>query len=136
MVKVAIFKKIASVLAIPILVIGILVYHSYRMIYIGNSLSEEYLLIEKKDSINDVIINIYFPDGFKATPSTRLIVLSNGNKRTLFTEEDNVFRSISDVIKIGTRITKQKDSDTVVLTNITAADTSVYYFRIKDSNFK
>jgi hypothetical protein len=136
MVKVDILKKIASVLAIPVLIIGILVYHSYRMTHIGNTLSEEYLLIEKKDSINDVIINIYFPDGFKATPSTRLIVLSNGSKRILFANEDNVFRSISDVTKVGTIIKKQKDSDTVVLTNITAADTSIYYFRILDSDFK
>lgn len=136
MVKVAILKKIASLLAIPVVISGILVYHSYRMIQKGNSLSEEYLLIEKKDSINGVIINIYFPDGFKATPSTRLVVLSNGSKRTLYADEDNIFRSISDVIKVGTIITKQKDNDTVILTNITATDTSVYYFRILNSEFK
>jgi hypothetical protein len=106
------------------------------MIHTGNSLSEEYSLIEKRDSINNVVINIYFPDGFKDTPSTKLIVLSNGSKRTLFADEDSVLRSISDVIKVGTIITKQKDNDTVVLTNITSSDTAVYYFKILNSDFK
>jgi hypothetical protein len=134
--KLAIFKKIASVLVLPVLIIGILIYHSWRMIHTGNSLSEEYSLIEKRDSINNVVINIYFPDGFKDTPSTKLIVLSNGSKRTLFAKEDSVLRSISDVIKVGTIITKQKDNDTVVLTNITSSDTAVYYFKILNSDFK
>lgn len=123
-------------LVLPVLIIGILIYHSWRMIHTGNSLSEEYSLIEKRDSINNVVINIYFPDGFKDTPSTKLIVLSNGSKRTLFADEDSVLRSISDVIKVGTIITKQKDNDTVVLTNITSSDTAVYYFKILNSDFK
>jgi len=134
--KLAIIKKIASVLVLPVIIIGILAYHSWRMIHTGNSLSEEYSLIEKRDSINSVVINIYLPEGFKDTPSTKLIILSNGSKRTLFADEDSGLRSISEVIREGTLINKQKDNDTVVLTNITSSDTTVYYFKILSSELK
>ena len=99
-------------------------------------LSNEYLIIECKDSINDIVMNIYFPDGFRDVPSTKLIKLSDGSKRTLFTYNEDDSASISDVIRAGTIISKQKDNDTVALINITSTDTSVYYFKILNSEYK
>ncbi|MBL7906295.1 MAG: hypothetical protein JNL22_14830 [Bacteroidales bacterium] len=131
-----ILKKISSILIIPVVVIGVLLYQTHRMNRKSKLLSEEYLLIKKKDSIYDVVVSIYFPDGFKSVPSTRLIVLSNIGKRTLYTDKDDACKSIGDVIQVGTLISKQKDNDTVVLKNIKASDTSVYYFRILDPDFR
>ena len=130
------FRKIASILFVPIVIIGLMVYTFIKMNRINDSLSKEYLLIEKKDAINDVITDIYFPDGFRDTPSTKLVKFSNGNKRTLFTYKHGDSISISEVINVGTKITKKKDSDTIYLSNITNTDTMTYYFRIRNGDFE
>jgi hypothetical protein len=134
--KIAVFKKVVTFIAVPLVIIGIMFYHVIKMKHIRNMLSNEYLIIESKDSINDIVMNIYFPDGFRDVPSTKLIKLSDGSKRTLFTYNEDDSASISDVIRAGTIISKQKDNDTVALINITSTDTSVYYFKILNSEYK
>lgn len=136
MVKVDILKKIGSVLVLPVVVIIVMLYHYHKMKRADDYYSKEYVLIEKKEFINDKVSSVFLPNGFKVNPYAIDVIMEKSGKRTLMADMDHNQRTIIDVIKVGTIITKQKDSDTVVLTNITAADTSVYYFRILDSNFR
>lgn len=136
MVKVSILKKIGSVLVIPVVVIIVMLYHYHKMKRADDYYSKEYVLIEKKEFIDDKVSSIFLPKGFKANPYALYIKMEKTGKRTLRADLDKNQRTINGVIRVGTLISKQQDSDTVVLTNITAADTSVYYFRILDSNFR
>ena len=129
-------KKIASILAIPIVVIIVMLYHYYKMKRADDNYSKEYVLIKREEFIDDIVSSIYLPKGFKANPYSLYIKIGKTGKRTLRADLDKNQRSINDVIRIGTLISKQKDNDTVVLTNITASDTSVYHFRILDSDYK
>jgi len=134
--KLTILKKVASVLVIPVLIVGILLSHHYKMKRADDYYSKEYVLIEKKDSIDDIVESIFLPEGFKENPYAKYLLLEKTGKRTIIADMDNKQRTINDVIKVGTIITKQKDNDTVVLTNITSRDTTVYYFKILNSDFK
>ncbi len=133
---VPILKKIASVLVIPVVIVGILLSHHYKMKRADDYYSKEYVLIKKKEFINDKVSSIFLPSGFKVNPYALYVVMEKSGKRTLIADMDYKQRSISDVIIVGTIITKQKDSDTAVLTNITSTDTAVYYFKILNKDFK
>lgn len=130
------FKKIAYILFMPIVIIGLMVYTFIKMNRINDSLSKEYILIEKMDSINGVITSIFNPDGFRMNPYAKYIVLSNGDKRTLIAAEDEFQRTISLVIEVGTIIKKKKNNDTVYLSNINQADTITSHFKILNRKFE
>lgn len=134
--KLSIFKKVAAVLAIPVVIVGILLIHHYKMKRADNYYSSEYLLIEKKEFIDDKVSSIFLPKGFKDNPYALYVVMEKTGKRTLIADMDYKQRTINDVIKVGTIITKQKDNDTVVLKSITSRDTAVYYFKILNRDFK
>lgn len=124
------FKKIAAILFVPIVVIGLMVYTFIKMNRIRDSLNKEYILIEKMDSIDGVITSIFHPDGFRMNPYAKYIVLSNGDKRTISAAADEFQRTISLVIEVGTIIKKKENNDTVYLSNINGADTITYHFKI------
>lgn len=133
------FKVRNAIISLAVFIIAVYLFDHFltnKMNKRTRRLNIEYPLITKEDSINGMVNFIFHPDGFKENPYGRYIKVSNEVKKSILAKGNEEHIVIGDVIKVGSHLYKEQDSNTIRLQNISNQDTSTYYFELWNRNFE
>lgn len=127
-------KKWHSYLIYFIFLLTVLLFFIYKFEKREYDLSNEYVLITKNDSLNEIIVFKYNEKFFKYAPYFISVTLTNGEKRGLKTflnlNYEEPFRGINDVAQEGDRIIKKANNDTIIIRKKSVGKEKTFFYII------
>lgn len=124
----------------PIHVVIMIIFITLSIIYvnydirqkekINEQLNIEYPLIKSDEQVDGVVTSIFLPEGFRDNPHYAKIVLNGTTKKSIVAYFDSNRNTLDDVLKVGSRLIKGRESDTICIQNLHEKDTLRYYFRV------
>ncbi len=129
-------KKWRTYLIYFVFLLSIVLFTLYKFEKREDELSKEYILITKKDSLNDIIVFKYNEKVFKYSSFFIMFTLSSGEKRSLNThlnlEYEESFYGINDVAQEGDRILKKANNDTIMIRKKNNGSDKIFYYLIDE----